>query len=222
VDAFVFLDSVQFEKQSWQQRNRIKTPNGLQWLTVPVVFRGRFGQAIHEVEIRDGELARKHMRAIELSYRRAPYFERYWPELAGILQEFGAGSLLVDLNIRIIQWLAALLNINTRMVRSSAIKPSGKRSELLSIYAAAWKQRLICLRWARRSTSWMNSTCSQMHPSASGFITMSIPNIGSYSRHSRRMRQLSTCSSTKARTQAAFCAPAAGRLMRPRKLQAAW
>ena len=41
VDAFVFLDNVQFEKQSWQQRNRIKTPTGLQWLTVPVAFRGR-------------------------------------------------------------------------------------------------------------------------------------------------------------------------------------
>ena len=54
VDAFIFLDSVQFEKQSWQQRNRIKTPKGLQWLTVPVMFRGRFGQLIHQVEIRAG------------------------------------------------------------------------------------------------------------------------------------------------------------------------
>ena len=41
VDVFVLLDDVQFEKQSWQQRNRIKTPAGLQWLTVPVIFRGR-------------------------------------------------------------------------------------------------------------------------------------------------------------------------------------
>jgi len=46
VDRFVLLDSVQFEKQSWQQRNRIKTPTGLQWLTVPVVFRGRLSQRI--------------------------------------------------------------------------------------------------------------------------------------------------------------------------------
>ena len=52
-DTFVLLDSVQFEKQSWQQRNRIKTPSGLLWLTVPVVFRGRLEQRIHEVEIRD-------------------------------------------------------------------------------------------------------------------------------------------------------------------------
>jgi hypothetical protein len=69
VYTFVFLDNVRFEKQSWQQRNRIKTPAGLQWLTVPVLFRGRFGQLINEVEIRDIEFSRNHLRAIELNYR---------------------------------------------------------------------------------------------------------------------------------------------------------
>jgi len=65
VDVFVLLDSVQFEKQSWQQRNRIKTPTGLQWLTVPVEFRGRLGQRIMEVIIRDDpDLPKKHLRAI--------------------------------------------------------------------------------------------------------------------------------------------------------------
>jgi len=52
VDQFVLLDDAQFVKQSWHQRNRIKSSSGLQWLTVPVVFRGRLGQAISEVMIR--------------------------------------------------------------------------------------------------------------------------------------------------------------------------
>jgi hypothetical protein len=60
VDQFVILDTVQFEKQSWQQRNRIKTPTGLQWLTVPVTFRGRLGQRIVDVEIREPEFWRNH------------------------------------------------------------------------------------------------------------------------------------------------------------------
>ena len=95
--ATVLLDSVQFERQSWQQRNRIKTPSGLQWLTVPVVFHGHFGQKILEVEIRDPAFCRKHLRAIELNYRRTPFFQEYFPEFAEILQEW-SGSRLLQLN----------------------------------------------------------------------------------------------------------------------------
>ena len=97
VDTFVLLDSVQFEKQSWQHRNRIKTATGLQWLTVPVIYRGHFGQPINQVEIRDPEFARKHSRGIELSYRRTPYFDTYYPELADVLHAQAKG-LLADLN----------------------------------------------------------------------------------------------------------------------------
>jgi hypothetical protein len=130
VDAFVILDSVQFEKQSWQQRNRIKTPTGLQWLTVPVVFRGRFGQLIHEVEIRDGEFWRNHLRAIELSYRRAPFFENYFPELSHRLKS-AAGSALADLNVRLMEWFMSILEIRTPLFFSTQLDQTGKRTELL-------------------------------------------------------------------------------------------
>lgn len=131
VDTFVFLDSVQFEKQSWQHRNRIKTPAGLQWLTVPVQFRGHFGQKICEVEIRDVEFAKKHLRAIELNYRRAPFFEDYFPELARLLS-CEAGERLVDLNLHVIGWVCSALQIKTQLIRSSKMTASGKRTELLA------------------------------------------------------------------------------------------
>jgi len=131
VDVFVLLDSVQFEKQSWQQRNRIKTPTGLQWLTVPVEFRGRLGQLIMQVIIRDPEFPKKHLRAIELNYRRAPFFDRYFPELARILKQHPSRSHLADLNLEIIRWLCAVLGIRTTLVRSSELCLDGRRSELL-------------------------------------------------------------------------------------------
>jgi WbqC-like protein family len=132
VDIFVFLDSVQFEKQSWQQRNRIKTPAGLQWLTVPVVFRGRLSQQIKDVEIRELDFWRKHLRAIELNYRRCPFFDTYFPELTSLLtKSFGAASLLVDLNVRLIEWTMRILGVRTRCVRSSSLERDGKRTELL-------------------------------------------------------------------------------------------
>jgi hypothetical protein len=131
VDAFVLLDSVQFEKQSWQQRNRIKTPTGLQWLTVPVAFRGRLGQRIMEVEIRDPEFCRNHLRAIELNYRRAPFFDRYFPQLTAILEQYSSGGRLVDLNVEIIHWGCAALGIGVPLVRSSELSCDGRRSTLL-------------------------------------------------------------------------------------------
>lgn len=130
VDTFVLLDSTQFEKQSWQQRNRIKTPTGLQWLTVPVIFRGRFGQRIQDVEIRDHEFFHDHLRAVELNYRRSPFFAEYFPEFAAIL-ESGCRSRLADLNIQLIRWFCRILQIRTSILRSSDLEEPGKRSQLL-------------------------------------------------------------------------------------------
>jgi hypothetical protein len=132
VDRFVLLDTVQFEKQSWQQRNRIKTPTGLQWLTVPVVFRGRLGQKVEEVEIRDVEFRRKHLRAIELNYSRSPFFQKYFPALSGIFEEIGATAHLAELNFRLIRWLAEILEVRTPLVPASSLGAEGKRTELLA------------------------------------------------------------------------------------------
>jgi len=130
-DTFVLLDHVQFEKQSWQQRNRIKGPAGLQWLTVPVVFRGRFGQRINEVLIRDSGFPADHLRAIEFSYRRAPYFGQYFQQIAEIFGKYPAGSLLANLNIELIRWFCSMFAIGTLLIRASAQKPEGRRSDLL-------------------------------------------------------------------------------------------
>ena len=134
VDTFVLLDNVQFEKQSWQHRNRIKTPTGLQWLTVPVLFRGRFGQLINEVEIRDIEFWRNHLRAIELNYRRAPFFDNYFDDLSIQIaaDEFVRHALIADLDVRLLEWFMDVLGIQTPLLRSSQLKQPGKRTELLA------------------------------------------------------------------------------------------
>lgn len=130
-DLFVALDNVQFVKQSWQQRNRIKTANGLQWLTVPVQFRGRLGQSIKDVEIRDPDFCRSHLRALELAYRRAPYFAEYFPSLSAVIERRCAG-LLSDLNIELIEWALNALGISTPVVKASSLGVQGKRTDLLA------------------------------------------------------------------------------------------
>ncbi len=136
VDVFVVLDSVQFEKQSWQQRNRIKTPTGLQWLTVPVMLRGRFGQLIKEVEIHDPEFGRSHLRAIELNYRRSRFFDQYFAGVTSLLK-CAPGTLLSDLNHRLLEWFMSVMAIRTRLVRSSHLQQPGRRTELLANICAS-------------------------------------------------------------------------------------
>jgi UDP-2,4-diacetamido-2,4,6-trideoxy-beta-L-altropyranose hydrolase len=132
VDKFVLLDTVQFSKQSWQQRNRIKTPTGLQWLTVPVVFRGRLGQRIVDAEIREPEFWRDHLRTIELNYRRAPFFDLYYPALSELLRAGSSGLRLAELTITLFRWLSEVLGIKTPIVRSSELAAEGKRTQLLA------------------------------------------------------------------------------------------
>lgn len=131
VDLFVILDNVQFVKQSWQQRNRIRTDKGLQWLSVPVAFRGRLGQLVQDVEIRDPDFARSHIRAIELAYSRAPSFSQYFPSLRERLETLRKG-LLLDLNLGLINWAFEILNIRTPVVKASALGVHGKRTGLLA------------------------------------------------------------------------------------------
>lgn len=130
-NLFVVLDNVQFVKQSWQQRNRIKTAAGLQWLTVPVVFRSRLGQLIKDVEIRDASFNRSHVRAIELAYRRTPYFRALSPEFLALLEQFSRGPL-VDLNLSLIGWAMKILGVTTPVIPASSLGLPGKRTELLA------------------------------------------------------------------------------------------
>jgi len=131
VDRVVVLDSVQFEKRSWQQRNRIKTPHGLEWLTIPVTFQRSVGQKIQDVRICESGFWEKHVRVIEHNYRRAPYFDLYFPQLLEALSTHGDYPALVNLNLCLIEWFFRVLSIGPKMIRSSALDEKGKRCELL-------------------------------------------------------------------------------------------
>jgi hypothetical protein len=117
-DVFVFLDTVQFEKQSWQQRNRIKTPSGPLLLTVPCLQ--SLPQRIIEVRIdRKINWRRKHWLSISANYSKAPYWKDYREPLEGIFaQEW---DRLVDLNIGLITWLADRIGIDALFVRTSEL-----------------------------------------------------------------------------------------------------
>jgi hypothetical protein len=131
-DVFVYLDAVQYPRgRSFAARNRIKTPNGPAYLTVPVsVPKGTEGKASYlEVELADDRWRKKHLATVEQSYARAPHFE----EVYGLYErELEAGQSLVELNVGLIEAFASYLDIATRRVRLSELLPSfGQKTQLI-------------------------------------------------------------------------------------------
>jgi hypothetical protein len=130
VDLFVFLDDVQFDKRSWQQRNRIKTPQGPLWLTVPVLTKGRRGQTIAQAEIQpEAKFPDAMWRTIEMNFAKAPYAGRYLPALQDILRS--QDHRLCDLNIAIIDWMAGEFGIATPTVCASDTPVTSAKADRL-------------------------------------------------------------------------------------------
>ncbi|MFC1571746.1 WbqC family protein [Candidatus Margulisiibacteriota bacterium] len=130
-DIFIFLDDVQFEKQSWQQRNKIKTAQGELWLTVPVIR--KFPQLINEVEVNNAlNWSKKHWKTISQCYRKASCFQNYETEFAAVYAS--SWHKLIDLNISIIKIICRLLGIEKRIVCSSDMNVNGKKvSKIISL-----------------------------------------------------------------------------------------
>lgn len=117
-DVFVVFDHVQFERKSWQQRNKIKTANGAVSLTVPVQKMPRETK-ISEMKIsyeRCNPLER-HWKTIELSYKKAPYFEKYKSCFENIYSK--KYVLLKDLNVEIIKSVCDILGVKKEIIFSS-------------------------------------------------------------------------------------------------------
>ena len=117
-DVFVLLDTVQFKKNEWQNRNRIKTAQGWQWLTVPVLY--KYPQRIHEVSINNTvKWQHKHSRSILTNYGKAPFHE----SLEALFRKaFSTSwSLISDLNTVLVMELAKILGIETPLHLSSEL-----------------------------------------------------------------------------------------------------
>jgi hypothetical protein len=133
-DLFVFYDDVQYDKRGWRNRNRIKTPGGPLWLTIPVLARGAQTEHIPTHQIRvcwDEPWNQTHWKGIQHAYGKAPYFKQY----AAMLEEKYAAhpEYLADFTIDLTITLARALGIDhTRFLRSSEIAGvNGTKTERL-------------------------------------------------------------------------------------------
>lgn len=128
-DVFIVLDDVQYEKNGFQNRNKIKTAQGWSYLTVPVQKPTQ--RPIGEIELEPrGDWREKHRRALEQSYRKAEYYPRYWPELEAVYaQEW---TRLAELNRAMLELFLRQIGIPTRIAYSSQIPTTGESTERLA------------------------------------------------------------------------------------------
>jgi hypothetical protein len=163
VDLFVFYDDVQYTQRDWRNRNRIVTPAGLRWLTVPVKY-GRQSQTIDEVPIDYSQnWAAQHLRQLEVNYQRAPFYQTYVREFQSIItRQF---SSISDLNVTLCNWIMQALDIRTPTRMSRGFNLSGKKT-----------QRMIDLLTRVGATTYLSG------PSAASYLDLEL-----FDRHGIRL-----------------------------------
>ncbi len=120
-DQVILLESVQYTRRDWRNRNRIKTANGSLWLTIPVEVKGRYNQTIDETLISNSTWADAHIRSIELAYRRATHFKEVSPWLFALLRDVATEAYLTKVNERLIRSFCERLEINVPINRCSDV-----------------------------------------------------------------------------------------------------
>lgn len=117
VDEFILYDDMQYTRRDWRNRNQIKTPQGVQWITVPVKVKGKYKQTIRETEIDGNDWQAAHWKTIALNYRKAPHFA----EIAAIFEPLyleKTYSHISMLNRTFIEAVCRYLGIETKITNS--------------------------------------------------------------------------------------------------------
>lgn len=130
VDEFILYDNVQFTRRDWRNRNQIKTPAGLQWLTIPVEVKGKFHQRINETIVSDPGWTSRHWRTLELNYAQAAHFAEYREQIRELYLGCAA-TRLSEINHRFLSAIMALLGIKTTLRWSTDYILEGERSQRL-------------------------------------------------------------------------------------------
>lgn len=152
-DEFLLLDEAQYTRRDWRNRNRIKTADGVRWLTIPVVVKGRYHQRIDAVEIADPDWARTHLRTIAQAYASAAHVEELMPWLEGLFERAGELGRLSEVNRLFLAACCERLGIETTIRWSTDYQSHGNKTE-----------RLATLCEAAEATEYLSG------PSAQGYL----------------------------------------------------
>jgi len=143
VDECILFDSVQYTRRDWRNRNRIKTPRGLEWLSIPVAVKGKYLQKINETRVYDPGWRRSHWKRLVQNYGKCPHFGAY-AERFEALYLGSEEPMLSRINHVFIVAICEVLEIRTRITWDSAYPAAQGRTErLVSLCQAAGAGRYL-------------------------------------------------------------------------------
>ena len=167
-DSLVLLDTVQFTRRDWRNRNRIKTPQGPLWLTIPVEAKGRFSQPVDETRITSPGWAEDHLRSIALSYARAPAFGAVFPWFEALMRDIAGEPSLSRVNEHLIRGVCARLGLGLPILRDSDLLP---RETLMAMDPS---ERLAALTTAAEGTRYISGPAAQAYMAMEPFAQRGI------------------------------------------------
>jgi hypothetical protein len=136
-DEYIVFDQVQFAKRHWHNRNRIKTPKGAEWLTIPVLTKSRMEQPIDEVEISE-PWAERHWRSLEYNYKKSAHFSAEQDVVRSWFEAVDKLRLLTEINTFLLRQLADWFGLSVRIVPDREYAAEGRQTErLLSLCKSA-------------------------------------------------------------------------------------
>lgn len=130
-NIYVLLDNVQFKKRYFENRNKVRTKNGWNWITVPVSLKNNNLRYINNIKINNsGNWRRKYLGTIKSNYGRSNFYKKYESEFKNIINK--EWKMLIDLNLELINWVRKILNIKTKMIFASQMNiTESKGSDLI-------------------------------------------------------------------------------------------
>jgi len=128
VDEFILLDDVQYTHGDWRNRNQVKTPNGLNWLTIPVYVKGKLSQKIQDTQIADNRWRTKHWKTIQQNYRHSEFFNFYKETFENLYLGYEE-IYLSEINYRFIKKICKLLGIKTKISWSMLYHTMAQKTE---------------------------------------------------------------------------------------------
>jgi len=130
VDEFILYDDAQFTRRDWRNRNKIKTPSGLHWLTIPVDVKGKYFQKIKETKVSDKNWSVKHWQQIKQNYSKAKNFKNYKDIFEDLYLNCNE-EYLSEINYKFIITINKILEIETKIKFSSEFEIYGNQTEKL-------------------------------------------------------------------------------------------
>ena len=158
VDEFVLFDDVQYTRRDWRNRNKIKTRDGLKWLTIPVVVRGNYEEVIHEIRVADDGWRNRHWNSLLHAYSKAPFFGMYRDRLEALYRDMREDSLS-RINYRFVCEVMDILGLDTKLSWSMDYAPTGDRKS----------ERLIALCKAANATRYVAGPSARSYLDAQAF-----------------------------------------------------